>query len=126
MLAHQKSSIDLFRSMIILKNRSKVRDDRPPPYPHNMQDILNMQNLQNMHTMQNMQKVQSIKYAEYAKFTKYAEYEVQSPISSFNLADLFSPRIWSSLFSSTFHIHFWSEFMIHRVGVISCCVIYKI
>ena len=65
------------------------------------------------------------KYAEYAEYTKYAEYEVQSPISSFNLADLFSPRIWSSLFSSTFHIHFWSEFVIHRVDVISCCVIYN-
>ena len=41
-------------------------------------------------------------YAEYAEHKIYkehkdfAEYEVQSPISPFHLADLFSPRIWSS------------------------------
>ena len=35
-------------------------------------------------------------YAECAECAEYAEYEVQSPISPFNLADLFSPKIWPS------------------------------
>ena len=43
--------------------------------------------MQNMQKMQNMPNVQN-----------FINHEVQSPMSPFNLEDLFSPRIWSSFF----------------------------
>ena len=70
----------------------------------NMQIMQNMQNkqiMQNMQNMQNMQKMQNMPNVQ-----NLINHEVQSPMSLFNLADLFSPRIWSSfLMKASLKIH---------------------
>ena len=72
-----------------------------------MQNWQIMQNVQNMQNMQicKMYKIYSTNYFPFpyiflsllrSSSHKSKCHEVQSPMSPFNLADLFSPRIWSS------------------------------
>ena len=76
-------------------------------------------------------------YAEYAECAEYAEYEVQSPISPFDLADLFSPKIWSSFllclppvnltkYELTYIVlHHWCELVLYsRVYIFLCALMF--
>ena len=74
----------------------------------NFQNKENVQNVQNISSMQNMVKMQNISFPAFfslniflliplrssSHISKYQK--VQSSMSPFNLADLLSPRIWSS------------------------------